>query len=107
MGYYSQHQTGAPEQSSGTVLGEIRRLSDPRMTEEELMSVLGLFLLGQNYFDRQVSSLSGGERSRLVLAVAVPRARQLPWCSTNPPTIWISKAARRWSRRWTPLTGHC
>mgnify|MGYP002586191081 CR=1 FL=1 len=29
---------------------------------------LGLFLLGQNYFDRQVSSLSGGERSRLVLA---------------------------------------
>ena len=67
MGYYSQHQTELLN-SSGTVLGEIRRLSDPRMTEEELMSVLGLFLLGQNYFDRQVSSLSGGERSRLVLA---------------------------------------
>ena len=67
MGYYSQHQTELLR-SSGTVLGEIRRLSDPRMTEEELMSVLGLFLLGQTYFDREVSSLSGGERSRLVLA---------------------------------------
>ena len=67
MGYYSQHQTELLN-SSGTVLGEIRRLSDPRMTEEELMSVLGLFLLGQNYFDRLVGSLSGGERSRLVLA---------------------------------------
>lgn len=32
------------------------------------MSVLGLFLLGQSYFDRQVSALSGGEKSRLVLA---------------------------------------
>ena len=32
------------------------------------MSVLGLFLLGQDYFDRQVSALSGGEKSRLVLA---------------------------------------
>ena len=51
-----------------TVLGEIRRLSDPHTTEEELMSVLGLFLLGQEYFDRQVSALSGGEKSRLVLA---------------------------------------
>ncbi|MFW5735256.1 MAG: ATP-binding cassette domain-containing protein, partial [Oceanidesulfovibrio sp.] len=50
------------------VLGEIRRLSDPRTTEEELMSVLGLFLLGQEYHDREVSSLSGGEKNRLVLA---------------------------------------
>lgn len=67
MGYYSQHQTELLN-AGGTVLGEIRRLADPRTTEEELMSVLGLFLLGQGYFDRIVSSLSGGERSRLVLA---------------------------------------
>lgn len=33
------------------------------------MSVLGLFLLGQGYFERRVSSLSGGEKSRLMLAV--------------------------------------
>lgn len=68
LGYYSQQQTETLE-LKGTVLGEMRRLSDPRTTEEELMSVLGLFLLGQEYFDRQVSGLSGGERSRLALAV--------------------------------------
>lgn len=67
LGYYSQHQTEILR-TSNTVLSELRRLSDPRTNEEELMSVLGLFLLGQQYFDRLVSSLSGGERSRLVLA---------------------------------------
>ncbi len=67
LGYYSQHQTELLK-TSGTVLGELRRLADPKTTEEELMSVLGLFLLGQNYFDQVVGSLSGGERSRLVLA---------------------------------------
>ena len=68
LGYYSQQQTETLD-VKGTVLGEMRRLSDPRTTEEELMSVLGLFLLGQGYFDRFISTLSGGERSRLALAV--------------------------------------
>ncbi len=67
LGYFSQHQLDVLN-AHGTVLGEIRRLSDPRTTEEELMSVLGLFLLGQNYFERKVESLSGGEKSRLMLA---------------------------------------
>ena len=67
LGYYTQHQMDTLRPDT-TVLGEIRRLSDPRTTEEELMSVLGLFLLGQEYFDRQVSHLSGGEKARLVLA---------------------------------------
>jgi len=68
MGYYSQQQTETLD-LGGTVLGEMRRLSDPRTTEEELMSVLGLFMLGQGYFDRFIDSLSGGERSRLALAL--------------------------------------
>ncbi len=67
MGFFSQHQLETLR-STGTVLGEIRRLSDPRTTEEELMSVLGMFLLGQKYFERKVESLSGGEKSRLMLA---------------------------------------
>ena len=67
LGYFSQHQLETLN-PAGTVLGEIRRLSDPRTTEEELMSVLGLFLLGQAFFDRSVSTLSGGEKSRLILA---------------------------------------
>ncbi len=65
--YFSQHQLEILNPET-PVLAEIRRLSDPRTTEEELMSVLGLFMLGQNYFDRPVDSLSGGEKSRLLLA---------------------------------------
>ena len=68
MGYYSQQQAETLD-LGGTVLGEMRRLSDPHTSEEELMSVLGLFMLGQGYFDRSIDSLSGGERSRLVLAL--------------------------------------
>lgn len=68
LGYYSQQQAETLN-LGGTVLGEMRRLSDPHTTEEELMSVLGLFMLGQGYFDRNVESLSGGERSRLALAL--------------------------------------
>ncbi|MDR3073645.1 MAG: ABC-F family ATP-binding cassette domain-containing protein [Deltaproteobacteria bacterium] len=66
-GYFSQHQLETLN-PAGTALGEIRRLSDPRVTEEELMSVLGLFLLGQQFFERTVGTLSGGEKSRLILA---------------------------------------
>ncbi len=67
LGYYTQHQLETLNPAN-SVLAEIRRLSDPRTTEEELMSVLGLFLLGQSFFERQVASLSGGEKSRLALA---------------------------------------
>ncbi len=67
LGYFSQHQHEKLDPGR-TVIAEIRRLADPRTTEEELMSVLGLFLLGQQYHDREVGSLSGGEKNRLVLA---------------------------------------
>ncbi len=67
LGYFSQHQLETLSMDK-TVLAQIRSLADPRTTEEELMSVLGLFMLGEKYFDRQVGSLSGGEKSRLALA---------------------------------------
>ncbi|MDD3310615.1 ABC-F family ATP-binding cassette domain-containing protein [Pseudodesulfovibrio sp.] len=67
VGYFSQHQHEILNLDN-TVLGEIRRLSDPHLTEEQVMSVLGLFLLGEPFFDRQVRGLSGGEKSRLLLA---------------------------------------
>lgn len=68
MGYFSQHQLDTLN-AQNTVLSEIRRLSDPKTTEEELMSVLGLFMLGQSYFERIVGELSGGEKSRLMMAI--------------------------------------
>ncbi|QGY40957.1 ATP-binding cassette domain-containing protein [Pseudodesulfovibrio cashew] len=67
VGYFSQHQQEILNLDN-SVLGEIRRLSDPNLTEEQVMSVLGLFLLGEPYFDRKVKGLSGGEKSRLLLA---------------------------------------
>lgn len=68
VGYFSQHQGEVFNQQSN-VLAEIRRIADPHTTEEELMSVLGLFMLGQNYFERLIKSLSGGEKTRLALAL--------------------------------------
>ncbi|WP_462327498.1 ABC-F family ATP-binding cassette domain-containing protein [Desulfobaculum sp.] len=67
VGYYSQHQADTLDLDK-PALAEIRRLSDPRTTEEELRSVLGLFLLGEEYWERKVRELSGGEKNRLILA---------------------------------------
>jgi len=67
VGYFSQHQHEILNLDN-TVIGEIRRLSDPHLTEEQVMSVLGLFLLGEPFFERKVRALSGGEKSRLLLA---------------------------------------
>jgi len=67
VGYFSQHQHEILNLGN-TVISEIRRLSDPGLTEEQVMSVLGLFLLGEAFFERKVQALSGGEKSRLLLA---------------------------------------
>ncbi|CCO24212.1 ABC-F family ATP-binding cassette domain-containing protein [Maridesulfovibrio hydrothermalis] len=67
LAYFSQHQSEILHDDA-TALSEIRRLCDPDTTEEQLKSVLGLFLLGAAYFDRSVSALSGGEKNRLILA---------------------------------------
>ncbi|MFO7717663.1 MAG: ABC-F family ATP-binding cassette domain-containing protein [Desulfohalobium sp.] len=67
LGYFSQHQTDILE-TQQTVLGEIRRLAHAKVKEEELRFALGLFLLDETYWERQVSELSGGEKNRLVLA---------------------------------------
>jgi len=67
VGYFSQHQHEILNLDN-SVIGEIRRLSDPTLTEEQVMSVLGLFLLGEPFFTRKVHGLSGGEKSRLLLA---------------------------------------
>jgi ATP-binding cassette subfamily F protein 3 len=67
VGYFSQHVSDALDLTR-TVIAEIRRLADPKTSEEQLRSVLGLFMLGEGYFDRKVGELSGGEKNRLVLA---------------------------------------
>jgi len=67
IGYFSQHQTEVLN-SDAMVMAEMRRMAGPKATHLECCSVLGLFLLGEEYWERRVSELSGGEKSRLVLA---------------------------------------
>lgn len=67
IGYFSQHRL-EDLQPDLTVVQEMRRLAGAELNNESIFSVLGLFLLGEDYFDRQVRELSGGEKSRLALA---------------------------------------
>ncbi len=65
IGYYDQENRGLSE--SNTVFGELRN-EYPDKTDLELRSTLALFLFDADDIQRQVSTLSGGERARLTLA---------------------------------------
>jgi ATP-binding cassette subfamily F protein 3 len=67
VGYFCQHQADMLC-NTNTVFSEIRRLSDPSTTDEELKAVLGRFMLGESFWEKAVVDLSGGEKNRLVLA---------------------------------------
>ena len=64
LGYYDQELASVSDHN--TVIAEMGSV-DPRATLGELRSFLGAFGFGEDLFDRQVSSLSGGERGRLAL----------------------------------------
>ena len=66
-GYFSQHQTDIVRPAS-TVMSEIKRLASPSCTDLQLKSALGLFMLGERYWEKKVEDLSGGEKNRLVLS---------------------------------------
>ena len=65
-GYFSQHQTDIVRPAF-TVMSEIKRLASPSCTDLQLKSALGLFMLGERYWEKKVEDLSGGEKNRLVL----------------------------------------
>ncbi len=65
IGYYDQENRGLSE--GNTVFGEMRD-EYPDKTDLELRSTLALFLFDADDCERQVSTLSGGERARLTLA---------------------------------------
>ncbi len=66
VSYFAQHQLEQLDPRN-TVLGEMQRLPGYR-GELELRSVLGAFLFSGDAVEKPVAVLSGGERSRLVLA---------------------------------------
>lgn len=65
MGYFDQH--AAQIQSEKSVAEHFHDLF-PSMTEKDVRSVLGAFLFRGKDASQKVSSLSGGEKARLVLA---------------------------------------
>ncbi|HAI21352.1 MAG TPA: ABC transporter ATP-binding protein, partial [Clostridiales bacterium UBA8153] len=74
------------------VLAEMRRLAGPKATNFEVCSILGLFLLGEEYWDRPVAGLSGGEKSRLLLASLF--AARANFLVLDEPTNHLDVAAR-------------
>ncbi|ALQ50358.1 ABC-F family ATP-binding cassette domain-containing protein [Nitrosomonas ureae] len=67
MGYFAQHQLENLD-SESTPLQHMKRL-DPAQTELSLRNFLGRFGLGGDHEDRPVATFSGGEKSRLALAM--------------------------------------
>ena len=65
IGYYDQENRGLSE--NNTVFGEMRS-EYPTKTDLELRSTLALFLFGAEDMDKEIRTLSGGERARLTLA---------------------------------------
>ncbi len=65
IGYYDQENRGLSENK--TVFSEMRD-EYPEKGDLELRSTLALFLFGADDMDKQISTLSGGERARLTLA---------------------------------------
>lgn len=63
-GYFSQHQTDILRPSF-TIMSEIKRLASPSSSDFQLKSVLGLFLLGERYWDKKVQDLSGEKKIAL------------------------------------------
>ena len=68
IGYYAQeHET---LDTNATVVENLRR-SAPDLTDTQVRSVLGSFLFSGDDADKSASVLSGGEKTRLALAVLV------------------------------------
>ena len=66
LGYYDQHT--ATIDSEQPVIAYFHD-QFPSLTEKEVRSCLGTYLFGGNDVRKKVSSLSGGEKSRLMLAI--------------------------------------
>ncbi len=71
IGYFSQHQTedldvtSTPYQEMMTLM----RASNPDVTEPKVRAKLGAFGFSKELSDNRISSLSGGEKARLLFAI--------------------------------------
>ena len=88
-GFYDQDTSELRD--DGTPFTEIRR-DHPELTDGEIRGHLARFLFRGNDVDASVSSLSGGERARLVLSRLVLTAPS--WLALDEPTNHLDLAAR-------------
>ena len=65
IGYFDQHSAGI--ESGKTVFEHFTGIF-PSLTQKDARSILGAYLFGGREAEKKVSSLSGGEKARLVLA---------------------------------------
>lgn len=73
-------------------------------TRNEIFGVLTRLNFVREDLHRPVESLSGGERNRLQLGIAIVAKRILRFL-TSRRTISTSRAAKRWKRRFMTLKG--
>lgn len=71
MGYFSQNSLDVLD--PGLTVLETVTAALPLMTDSQLRTLLGCFLFSGDTVDKKVSVLSGGERSRMVLATLLGR----------------------------------
>lgn len=69
--YFAQHQMDALQRGR-TVLEELRAVM-PDAAESQVRGILGAFLFSGDAVDKHIQVLSGGEKSRLVLAMMLSR----------------------------------
>ena len=69
IAYFAQHQLEQLD-ADGTALNHMTRL-DKKASEQELRNFLGKFNFKNEKIDQKISTLSGGEKARLVLAELV------------------------------------
>jgi ATP-binding cassette subfamily F protein uup len=80
----------APDKRVRDVLAEGGDWIDVRGVRKHIHGYLKDFLFDPGLVEARVGTLSGGERSRLLLAREFARPRTC-WCSTNRPTTSTSK----------------
>jgi ATP-binding cassette subfamily F protein 3 len=91
IGVFAQHQL--EEFDPGARLLDEMERADPDRTPEQLRGVLGIFGLGERWAEREVGTLSGGERARLALARLMLRPCHL--LLLDEPTNHLDLSARQ------------